>query len=82
MQTTESGLQYKDIVVGDGDAPLVGFQVIYCVSCVSEIVWSNWGYHNTPFLHFLKRENGLFFTSKMRKMEEISHFKELGNGLL
>lgn len=27
MQTTESGLQYKDIVVGDGDAPLVGFQV-------------------------------------------------------
>jgi peptidylprolyl isomerase len=27
MVTTESGLQYKDIIVGQGPSPPVGFQV-------------------------------------------------------
>jgi peptidylprolyl isomerase len=28
MQTTASGLQYKDIIVGDGELPPIGFQVV------------------------------------------------------
>jgi len=61
MQTTESGLQYKDIVVGDGEVPIVGFQVLYCVSeigCLHD--GSSWECHSRPFPHPLIWENGLF----------------------
>ena len=30
MVTTESGLQYKDIKVGGGPSPPIGFQVYFC----------------------------------------------------
>lgn len=36
MVTTESGLQYKDIKVGQGPSPPVGFQVMF--SCVCNLV--------------------------------------------
>jgi hypothetical protein len=33
MVTTESGLQYKDIIVGQGPSPPVGFQVLTHIPC-------------------------------------------------
>ncbi|KAH1114801.1 hypothetical protein J1N35_008179 [Gossypium stocksii] len=39
MVTTESGLQYKDIKVGEGPSPPVGFQV--CQS-FDELVYPPW----------------------------------------
>lgn len=37
MVTTESGLQYKDIKVGSGPSPPIGFQVCIRISQVTAI---------------------------------------------
>jgi len=38
MVTTESGLQYKDIKVGEGPSPPIGFQVAQVITVLSNIL--------------------------------------------
>lgn len=44
MVTTESGLQYKDIVVGEGPNPPIGFQVGDLLILVKEKMFEMWAY--------------------------------------
>lgn len=37
MVTTESGLQYKDIKVGEGPSPPIGFQVAQAITMFSNM---------------------------------------------
>jgi hypothetical protein len=37
MVTTESGLQYKDIKVGEGPSPPIGFQVAQVITMLSNV---------------------------------------------
>jgi len=37
MVTTESGLQYKDIKVGEGPSPPIGFQVAQVITLLSHV---------------------------------------------
>lgn len=41
MVTTESGLQYKDIKVGEGPSPPIGFQVSYTALYKEQFLQSN-----------------------------------------
>ena len=39
MVTTESGLQYKDIKIGDGPSPPIGFQVFVILPMERCFAW-------------------------------------------
>ncbi|RRT56395.1 hypothetical protein B296_00019302 [Ensete ventricosum] len=63
MVTTESGLQYKDIKIGEGPSPPIGFQVSSCL---------RWLQIMLPWFH-----QGKYLTARWKKANLIFSVWEL-----